>query len=362
MSNEKITVDLTTPSTIENVDFAMFDWLDKELNLSCNTKDGFKKVNTIWVTPERSFQIKNNKDNRDINGTINLPIITLERGSINKDQKNSATYYANLPPKNDRILINKRINQKKTSEFANADYKRKYGEVEFIKPRKTNPKVVYEYKSILLPVYVQITYTISIFTQFQQQMNEILQPFTTKTGSTRYFLVERDGYKYECFIEPNFDIKNNIASMEEEERRYITTITIKTLANIQTSGVNQDDSIIKTFENPVEIKLPRENLLLQIESPTQPKQLSQVLGPNAAKQITSNVAIKKTFTIGNATDSVYVVVHNLNTRDMYISVRENFAPDYSQVTVGITYDTLDQISIDMGDIISSDSYVVTIIG
>jgi len=361
MSDQKAQIDLTTPSTIENVDFAVFDWLDKQLNLSCNTKDGFKKVNVLWVTPERSFQIKNNKEIRDSSGALNLPLITLERGAINKDQKNAATYYANLPPKNDRIIISRKINQKKTSEFANADFKRKYGEVEFVKPKKPNSKIVYEYKSVLLPVYVQITYTINIFTQFQQQMNEILQPFTTKTGSTRYFLVERDGYKYECFIEPNFDTKNNVASMEEEERRYITTITIKTLANIQTDGANQDDSIIKTYENAVEIKLPRESLIIAKEEFKAPKEITKPLSANSATLVGSNVALKKVFTIGNGVDSIYRVDHNLASRDLYVVVRENF-DGFSTVEVAIDYTDLNHIDIDMGDIIDLNSYVVTIIG
>ena len=136
-----------------------------------------------------------------------------------------ATYYANLPPKNNRQIIAKRINQKKTSEFANADSNRKYGPIGFVSPKK-NEKVVYQFDSMLLPVYANFTYNITIFTQFQQQMNELLQPFLSRTGSTRYFLINRYGYKYECFIEPNFETKNNVAAMEEEERRYITNITI----------------------------------------------------------------------------------------------------------------------------------------
>lgn len=359
MENKEPQIDLTSVSSIESVDFALFDWLDKTLNLFCNTKDGFKKAPVIWVTPERAYQTKQNKEFRDINGTLNPPFITLERTSIVKDVKNNGVYYTNLPPKNNRQIIGRRINQKKTSEFANADYKKQYGIVQFVRPKK-NEKVVYEFKSMLLPVYATFTYNIQIFTQFQQQMNELIQPFISKTGSTKYFLVERDGYKYECFIEGNIDSKNNIASMEEEERRYISGITIKVLANLISDGVNQEDAVIKTFENAVELKFPRENLIIaKEEKPV--KELTKPLGANAAQQISSNVAIKKIFTIGNGVDSQYVVQHNLNTRDMYVSVRENF-DGYSVVQVGIDYTDLNHIDIDMGEIIDSDSYVVTIIG
>lgn len=247
-------------SSIENVDYSLYEWLNDEMNLSCNTKDGFKKVPVLWVSPERSFQSKNSKEYRDNNGTINPPAITIERTKIEKDQKNNGTFYNNLPPNNDKIIIAKRINQQKTSEFIKAQNER-IGGINFISPKKSE-KIVYEFTSVLLPVYVNFTYTINIFTQFQQQMNEILQPFITKTGSNRYFITKRNGYKYENFIDSNIETKNNVNNMEEEERRYFSTINIKTLANLTSNGENQEDKIIKTYENAVEVRIPRDNLLI----------------------------------------------------------------------------------------------------
>jgi hypothetical protein len=360
MENRDPNIELTYASSIENVDFAFYDWLDKELNLSCNSKDGFKKVPVIWVTPERAFQVKQNKEFRDVNGTLNVPLMTIERTSINKDVKNNATYYTNLPPKDNRQIIARRINQKKTSEFANADNNRKYGSIGFVSPKK-NQKVVYQFDSMLLPVYANFTYNITIFTQFQQQMNELLQPFLARTGSTRYFLIERDGYKYECFIEPSFDTKNNIASMEEEERRYVTNITVKILANLVSEGANQVDSVIKTYENAVEIKLPRESLIVAKTQQVVPKEIVTPQGSNVGTQVYSNVLMKKVFVIGDGINSLYTVVHNFNTRDIITIVREN-GDDYSRVEVAIDYSNPNHIHIDMGDIIDIDSYSVTVMG
>lgn len=249
-------------SNIENVDFAFYDWVDKDLNLFCTTKDGFSKVSTMWVTPERAFQVKMNKEFRDINGTLNLPMITIERTGIEKDVKNNGAFYTNLQPKDNRRFIGQRINQKKTSEFANADALKRTGNVTFLSPRRNN-KVVYKFKEILLPVYAMFTYSISVFTQFQQQMNELLQPFLARTGSIKYFIIERDGFRYECFIDGNLQVKNNIASMEEEERRYMTTITIKVLANLISEGVNEKVTYIRTYENAVEVKLNKDKIAIQ---------------------------------------------------------------------------------------------------
>lgn len=358
MENLDNKIDLLNPSSIENVDFALYDWLDKELNLSCQTKDGFKKTPVIWVTPERAYQTKHNKEFRDVNGTLNVPLLTVERSGILKDVKNNGTYYTNLPPKNNRHLVSKRINQKKTSEFANADFNKQYGLVQFARPRK-NEKVVYEFKNMLLPVYATFTYTINLFTQFQQQMNELIQPFLSKTGSTKYFLIERDGYKYECFIEGNIETKNNIANMEEEERRYISTIVIKVLANLISEGINEQDTIIKTFENAVELKIPKESIIIAKEEKP-PKEIQKGLGGNVGQQVSSNITLKKSFVIGNGTDFTYQVIHNFNSRDILVIVRENFGPYYSVVTVNIDYSELNHIHVDMGNTIPQSSYVVTI--
>jgi hypothetical protein len=73
------------------------------------------------------------------------------------------------------------------------------------------------------------------------------------------------------------------------------------------------------------------------------------------------MAYKKTFLIGNGTDSVYTISHNLNTREVVVQVRENFG-DFSLVEPAVTYDSTNIVSIDMGDVINTDSYLVIVVG
>ncbi len=178
---------------IENVDLSIYNWVDSELNISCTTGDGFKKVPVVWVTPERTFQIKNNKEIRDDRGALNLPLISIERISIVKDEKNNGVFYAALPSASDTILIGKRINQKKTSEYANADLNKINSGVNFISPKRKNEKIVYKFYSKKAPVYVNFSYSITLTSQFQQQMNDMVQPFIAKTGRNRYFVLNIQG-------------------------------------------------------------------------------------------------------------------------------------------------------------------------
>ena len=60
------------PSTIETIDRALFDYIDEELDIFCSTNKGFKKVPVLWMTAERSHQIKNNQSLRDKNGVLTV--------------------------------------------------------------------------------------------------------------------------------------------------------------------------------------------------------------------------------------------------------------------------------------------------
>ena len=105
-------------NSIETIDGAFYDYVEK-LNLFCDTINGRAKVPIIWSSAERSFQIKDNSQLRDKNGSLIPPIISLERMSITKDPNKKGNFQANLSPKNDRYYVTKVLNQDKTSNFAN---------------------------------------------------------------------------------------------------------------------------------------------------------------------------------------------------------------------------------------------------
>ena len=85
------------PSTLENIDTAMFRWLDETLDLRTYTNKGWKKTPVIWVTAERAFHAKRDKDLRDNDGLFILPVVTLERTSMQKSLTKKGSVYAHLP-------------------------------------------------------------------------------------------------------------------------------------------------------------------------------------------------------------------------------------------------------------------------
>jgi len=247
------------PSTLELIDEALFNHVNG-LNLRATTNKGWKKTPVIWTSAERTYQIKQDKDIRDGSGTLILPLITVERMSVIKDMNRKGTIWGNVD-RNKRggsIVVSKRINQDKTSNFANADSFRKEDQLNF--PRD-NKKIVYEWISVPMPTYVEIVYTVSLRTEYQQQMNELVTPFITKTGAINYFPLRNKGHFYEGFIQDSFAASNNLAGLGEEERKYETRIDIKVLGYLLGEDNNQETPKMVITENAVEVKIPRERII-----------------------------------------------------------------------------------------------------
>ena len=263
------------PSTLENIDTAMHSYIDNELNLFSSTNKGWKKVPVLWMAAERSFQVKDRKELRDSNGVLILPLITVERTSISKDPAKKGMFYGPIDANSDyrggSIMIKKRINQDKTANFANADALRsrnlldggsrhhRRGQINFPRPNK---KVVYQQMSIPMPVYVDINYTVTLRTEYQQQMNEVLAPFITRTGAINSFLLERNDHQYEAFIQQEFAQENNVASLDDAERTYQTKVTINVLGYLIGDDKNEERPRVVIRENAVQVRIQRERVIM----------------------------------------------------------------------------------------------------
>ena len=257
------------PSKIETIDAAMYNFLEQELDLSTTTNKGWTKAPVIWASAERMFQSKKDDRVRDNKGTLILPLITVERTNVVKSPSKKGSVWANILPTKDEkggsIPVARRINQEKTSNFANAHSQRKRGQINF--PINTG-KVVYETISIPLPVYVTITYKITIRTEYQQQMNDLMVPFATTPGGINYILIREGAHRYEGFIQENFEHNNNFSSYTSEERKLETSINIEVLGYLVGHDKNQEQPNFSYRQNAVEIKIPRERIAFADEVET----------------------------------------------------------------------------------------------
>ena len=258
-------------STIESIDYAIMSWIKEDLRLSATTNEGFNKVPVLWQTPERAFQIKNEKSLRDDAGALKLPLISVERTGIIKDPARKGSYQAHLysEDKNGRtgrLVIARKIVQDKTRNFAVADGPPRHNDINLQQhfPR-TNKEIVIKSLSIPIPVYVNVDYKIIVKTEYQQQMNDLLAPFMTRTGQINSFVMNRNGHLYEAFIDQGFTHNNNVSNLGEDLRIFTSEITIKVLGYLIGEGENDDRPLVRVDENFVKVTFPQEGIVKEVD-------------------------------------------------------------------------------------------------
>ena len=89
-------------STLETIDRALYEWVTESMVISATYPDGWRQVPVLWAGAERTFQSKNDVKLRDSNGNINLPVMTVERTSVNKEKKGLIIAILPLTPKGAR--------------------------------------------------------------------------------------------------------------------------------------------------------------------------------------------------------------------------------------------------------------------
>ena len=264
------------PSSLETVDLGLFRYVDEELNLHTKTNKGFEKVPVIWLGSERSYQIKNNKDLRDSVGKLRLPLISINRETFEMDTGFQGAIKPNLFEQSDfkggSFKIASVINHEKTRNFANKDKAKKLKNGQETGKYK-NKKTVYNEYYIPTPVYVNVSYTITLRTEYELQMNDLLSTFIKLRGNSpsNSFFYTIDNHRYEAFIDSTFNENQNSTSLQEEERMFETKIVLKVLAYLTGEGSNRDKPKVTKRETVVEIKISRERVVMGDELPWKKK-------------------------------------------------------------------------------------------
>lgn len=268
MANKEIVLQ---PSTIETIDMAIFDLINNGFDLHTTTNQGFKKVPVLWMSPERAVNSKD-KEIRDSVGKLRLPLISVERTSFSKDPTFKGGWQAHVFPdtngprgyKKHQRLISRKIAQAPTSKFASSQSGQYNGQENY--PRDNN-KVVYEETYGPIPTWVTVNYSVNLRTEYQQQMNDLMTPFATRTGLINALFAEYNGHRYETFIQSDLSMTNNTANLGEEERSFQTKVDLKVLGYLLGDGVNEEAPKITTRETVVEVKLIRERTIVGDSKP-----------------------------------------------------------------------------------------------
>lgn len=260
------------PSTLENIDTALYRFLDEVLNLHSETTDGTIKVPVVFASAERAFLSKKSAEGRDDDGTMNLPMISVERTTVSKDLNKTTSYYGPTPFFVDSIhggyiKINRRIVEDKTNNFAVADNIKNQNGVKRTPDGQAyypgnNKKIVTVSYYVPRPVSINVNYNIMIKTNYLQQMNNLVAPFINIGDYAKMVKISNDGHFYEAFFNGTFNTTNTVSNMTNNERTYQTNITVGVIGYLIGEGDNQIRAKVVKRENAVEVKIPRERVIV----------------------------------------------------------------------------------------------------
>ena len=253
------------PSTLEDVDTAFFNFLNDDLNIFCDTNEGFHKVPVIFASPERSFQIKDNPELRPNGRTLEYPMISIVRGTVVNNPSNKGKYGVYIPPyygfykKGGSIPIARRVNQEKTRERANLTAKKRFNQTNF---PFDNEKIVYDTLYVPQPTYVEVSYEVKLIAEYQSQMNQMLEAFMGNLSTPVAFNIQHNGHTYEAFGDETFTNEGNNGGLGLEERIFKSTTNITVLGYI--IGANKNDKVptVTIRESAAEVTIGRERVVL----------------------------------------------------------------------------------------------------
>lgn len=219
---------------IEDIDRAIYDLFNSNIKIFYDSKSGEKiKVPVRFVAGER-WALWRGKDHlKDQNGAFILPIITIERKSVDQDAGNKL-----IEPGGSigTIDIKRRISEddafhqrlKNSSNFKNSSQSI-FSSLTSKKLKNVGGRLMeeelgsglYETITIPMPKFFTVRYEICIWTQYMKHSNKILTAIANSYHDVKAKTIRIEtsaGYWFVAFFETNITDENNVDSMTDEER------------------------------------------------------------------------------------------------------------------------------------------------
>jgi len=271
--------DFELPSIgLEDIDRAVFNLFDKELQFEISSKGEVRSVPVIFSTGERFALTRRKKPLRDKNNANILPLISIVRQGIDtspgqsgkgtaisfraqpnytikrrlsdKDRsfqnlinKQGLKNQDNVKAKNNFVDVANELIAKEghtTSRRKNTGYAFSPGAQINLKPQiDTN---IYEIIQVPYPYFVALKYDITFWCQYMTQGNEMIEYLLTKLQVPgAEFSVKTDGgYELVIFMGESISFNNNFDSMSDDDRiiKYNFDMTVPGyILNTKTPGL-----------------------------------------------------------------------------------------------------------------------------
>lgn len=200
---------------LRDIDEAIFYYFDNVIRPSVIRNGKQVNVPVLYGSPERWKAVQKDGFYRDRNGKVMTPLIMIKRDSLEKNRQLGNKLDANNP-------INFGIFKKKYSK------KNRYDQFSVLQNR--NP--VEEYQGVVIPDFVNITYSCIIFTQYVEQMNKLVEAINYASDA---YWGDPNKFNFRAMID---SYTTSTEMVQGQDRTVRTTFTISLLGHIIPDTIN----------------------------------------------------------------------------------------------------------------------------
>jgi hypothetical protein len=209
---------------LKDIDEAIVYYFNNVIRPSVIQNGNLITVPILYGSPERWSSVQKDGFYRDRNGKIMTPLIMFKRDNIEKNRNLGNKLDANNPQ-------NLQIFQKKYSN------KNIYDRFSVL----SNREPVKEYYGVVIPDYVNITYSCIIFTDYVEQMNRIVEGINYASDA---YWGDPERFKFRAMID---NYATAVELNKGQDRAVKTTFNINLLGHIVPNTVNTLQAGSKKF-------------------------------------------------------------------------------------------------------------------
>lgn len=200
---------------LKDIDEAIFYYFDTVIKPSVIQNGKKIEVPVLYGSPERWASVQKDGFYRDRNGKIQTPLIMIKRDLVEKNRTLSNKMDAHNP--NNYYVFEKKYSSKNNYDRFSV---------------LTNRQPIKEYQAVVIPDFVDITYSCIIFTEYVEQMNKLVESINYASDS---YWGNPQKYNFRAMID-SFTTTTEIA--QGQDRTVKTTFTLKLLGHIISDAIN----------------------------------------------------------------------------------------------------------------------------
>ena len=185
-----------------------------------------KRINVpiLYGSPERWAAVQKDGFYRDKNGKIQTPLIMFKRDSVEKNRQLGNKLDANLP--NNFGIFKKKFSKKNVYDRFSA---------------LSNRNQVDEYYGVIIPDYVNISYSCVIFTEYVEQMNKIVESINFASDA---YWGDPEKFKFRAMID---SYTTTTEMVQGQDRMIKTNFAINLLGHIVPDSINTSIANMNKF-------------------------------------------------------------------------------------------------------------------